>query len=160
MDWGVHVWLPIFRFVDISSSTSSQLSDPASICYACRASSTVPGLQKGEQPLLEDVENSGEEQGQSQEDEQLVRELPAVVLGDEFPPELDGPRHAPEFFIGLVDRPWGGRFKQQRQQSEHETFSSLLVKDFNYTAFAPKRQIDFLELVCCQFHPWTSLFHQ
>lgn len=63
------------------------------------------GLQEGEQSLLENVENCGEEESQRQEDEQFVSELPAVVLGDEFSPELDGPSHGLEFFIGLVDCP-------------------------------------------------------
>lgn len=69
------------------------------------SSKKVPGLQEGEQSLLEDVENSGEEEGERQEDEQFVGELSAVVLGDQFPPELDGPRHGLKLVIGLLDCP-------------------------------------------------------
>lgn len=65
----------------------------------------VPGLQEGEQPLLKDVENCGEEERESEEDEQLISELPAVVFGDEFPAELDGPRHGLKFIVGLLDCP-------------------------------------------------------
>lgn len=65
----------------------------------------VPGLQEGEQSLLKDVENCGEEEGERQEDEQFICELSAVVLGDEFPPELDGPRHGLKFVVGLLDCP-------------------------------------------------------
>lgn len=79
------------------------------------SSKKVPGLQEGEQSLLEDVENSGEEEGERQEDEQFVGELSAVVLGDQFPPELDGPRHGLKLVIGLLDCPWGGCFKQDRR---------------------------------------------
>lgn len=64
----------------------------------------VPGLQEGEQPLLQDVEDRGEEEGQGQEDEQLVGELPAVVLGDEFSSQLNGPCHGLELVICLLDR--------------------------------------------------------
>ncbi len=65
----------------------------------------VPGLQEGEQSLLKDVENCGEEERERQEDEQFISELSAVVLGDEFPPELDGPRHGLKFVVGLLDCP-------------------------------------------------------
>ncbi|TNN47918.1 hypothetical protein EYF80_041861 [Liparis tanakae] len=68
----------------------------------------VPGLQEGEQPLLQDVEDGGEEEGERQQEEELVRELPPVVLGEELPPQLDGPRHGPELLAALVDRPRGG----------------------------------------------------
>lgn len=34
------------------------------VCGDTRAPQTVPGLQKGEQSLLEDVEDSGEEEGE------------------------------------------------------------------------------------------------
>lgn len=77
------------------------------------ASSEAPGLQEGEQSLLKDVEDCGEEEGECQEDEQFVSELPAVVLGNKFPPELNGPRHGLEFLIGLLHCPWGGCFKQK-----------------------------------------------
>lgn len=65
----------------------------------------VPGLQEGEQSLLEDVENCGEEEGERQEDEKFVSELSAVVLGDEFSPQLDGPGHGFKFVISLLDGP-------------------------------------------------------
>lgn len=64
-----------------------------------------PGLQEGEQSLLEDVDHCGEKEGERQEDEQLVGELSAVVLGDEFPPELDGPRHVLKLVVSLLDCP-------------------------------------------------------
>lgn len=70
-----------------------------------RAPWKVPGLQEGEQSLLKDVENCGEKEGERQEDEQFICELSAVVLGDELPPELDGPRHGLKFVIGLLDCP-------------------------------------------------------
>lgn len=60
-------------------------------------------LQKGEESLFEDVEHSGQEEGEGQEDEQLVRQLAAVVLGDQFPPQLDGPRHGLEFLVCFQD---------------------------------------------------------
>lgn len=64
----------------------------------------VPGLQEGEQSLLQDVEDRGEEESQGQEDEQLVGELPAVVLGDEFSSQLNGPSHGLKLVIRLLDR--------------------------------------------------------
>lgn len=87
----------------------------SAVCSNGRAplKKNVPGLQEGEQSLLKDVENGGEEEGERQEDEQLVGELSAVVLGDELPPELDGPRHAPELTVGLCHCPGGGRFKDK-----------------------------------------------
>lgn len=69
------------------------------------ASSEAPGLQEWEKSLLKDVENCGEKQRERQEDEQLVSEFPAVVLGDELPAELDGPSHGPKLLIGFMDRP-------------------------------------------------------
>lgn len=71
--------------------------------------------KEGEQSLLEDVENSTEKQSQCEEDEQFICQLPAVVLGDELPPELDGPCHGLELVIGLLDGPGGGCLKQQRK---------------------------------------------
>lgn len=75
------------------------------VCGNGRGSQVVPGLQEGEQSLLEDVENCGEEEGECQEDEQFISELSAVVLGYEFSPELDGPSHGLKFVISLLDRP-------------------------------------------------------
>lgn len=43
-------------------------------------------LNEREEAFFKDVEDSGEEEGQSQEDEQLVRQLPPVVFEDQFPP--------------------------------------------------------------------------
>lgn len=53
-----------------------------------RTSSEVAAsqLNEREEAFLKDVEDSGEEEGQSQEDEQLVRQLPPVVFEDQFPP--------------------------------------------------------------------------
>lgn len=55
--------------------------------------------------FLEYVEHCGEEEGQREEDEQFISQLPAVVLGDEFPPQLNGPSHGFEFIVGLLDGP-------------------------------------------------------
>lgn len=76
---------------------------------------TVPGLQEGEESLLDDVEDCGEEECQRQEDEQFVCELPAVVLGDEFPPQLDGPRHGLELLIRFLDCPRGCCFEKENR---------------------------------------------
>lgn len=73
--------------------------------YGRGGSSEVPGLQEGEESLLKDVENCGEEESQRQEDEEFISQLPAVVLGDEFSPELDGPSHGLKFLVGLLDCP-------------------------------------------------------
>lgn len=53
-----------------------------------RTSSEVAAsqLNEREEAFLKDVEDSGKEEGQSQEDEQLVRQLPPVVFEDQFPP--------------------------------------------------------------------------
>lgn len=77
----------------------------STVCGNGRVPQKVPGLQEGEQSLLKDVENCGEEEGDCQEDEQFIGELSAVVLGDEFPPELDGPRHGLKLVVGLLDCP-------------------------------------------------------
>lgn len=58
-------------------------------------------LQEGKESFLEDVEHGGAEEGQGQEDEQLVRELPPVVLGDELPAQLDGASHGLELLVGV-----------------------------------------------------------
>lgn len=42
-------------------------------------------LNEGEEALLEDVEDRGKEESKSQEDEQLVCQLPPVVLQDQLP---------------------------------------------------------------------------
>ena len=94
----------------------------------------VPGLQEGEQSLLEDVENCGEEEGERQEDEQFVGELSAVVLGDQFSPELDGPCHGLELVIGLLDCPWGGCFKTG-EKTVFNTSLTNLRGQFNYQSY-------------------------
>lgn len=78
---------------------------------------SLPGLQEWEKSLLEDVKNGGEEESQCQEDEQFISELPAVVLGDEFPPELNGPRHGLKLLVRLLNRSRRGRFEQRRGNS-------------------------------------------
>lgn len=96
----------------------------------------VPGLQEGEKSLLEDVENCGEEESQCQEDEQFVSELPAVVLGDEFSPELNGPRHGLELLICLLDCSRGGCFKQERKRfSAQSALGMGLHTSLIYTHF-------------------------
>lgn len=63
----------------------------------------VGNLQKREESLFEDVEHCGQEEGEGQEDEQLVGQLAAVVLGDQLPSQLDGPRHGLEFLVCFQD---------------------------------------------------------
>lgn len=65
-------------------------------------------LNEGEETFLEDVEDGGEEEGKSQEDEQLVCQLPSVVLQDEFPSQVDGSRHVFKLLIGFLHCPGGG----------------------------------------------------
>lgn len=86
----------------------------STVCGDVSSSSEAPGLQEREQSLLKDVENCGEEEGERQEDEQFVSELPTVVLGDEFPAELNGPRHGLKLLVGFLDGPRGGCFKAER----------------------------------------------
>lgn len=69
-------------------------------------------LQEGEESFFEDVQNGGEEKCKCQENEKFISELSPVVLGDEFPPELDGSRHGFKFIISLLDRPRWGCFEQ------------------------------------------------
>ena len=64
----------------------------------------MSGLEEEEESLLEDVEDCGEEQCESEEDEQFVSELPAVVLSDELSPQLDGSGHGLKLIVGLQDR--------------------------------------------------------
>lgn len=65
-------------------------------------------LNEREETLLQDVEDGGEEQGHSQEDEQLVCQLPPVVLKDQFPPQVDGSCHVFKLLVGFLHRPGGG----------------------------------------------------
>lgn len=67
----------------------------------------VVWLNEDEDAFFEDVEDGGEEEGQSQEDEQLVRQLPPVVLEDQLPPQVDGSRHISELLVGFLHRPGG-----------------------------------------------------
>lgn len=66
-------------------------------------------LDKREEAFLEDVEDGSEEECQSQEDEQLVRQLPAVVLEDQLPTEVDGSRHVFKLLVGFLHCSGGGR---------------------------------------------------
>lgn len=66
------------------------------------------GLYEREEPLLEDVEDGGKEEGQSQEDEQLVCQLPSVVLEDQLPAEVDCSRHVFKLLVGFLDCSGGG----------------------------------------------------
>lgn len=72
-------------------------------------------LQEGKESFFEDVQNSGQKKCQCQENEKFIGELSAVVLGDEFPPELDGSRHGFKFIISLLDRPRWGCFEQSKK---------------------------------------------
>lgn len=65
-------------------------------------------LNEGEEAFLEDVEDSGKEEGQSQEDEQFVSQLSSVILKDQLPPQVDGSRHVFKLLIGFLYRPGGG----------------------------------------------------
>lgn len=75
-------------------------------------------LDEGEEPFLQDVEDGGQEEGQSQEDEQLVRQLPAVVLQDQLPAQVDGSRHVLELLVGLLHRPGGGGCGREEEEVE------------------------------------------
>lgn len=65
-------------------------------------------LNEGKEAFLEDVKDSGEEEGQSQEDEQLVRQLPPVVLEDQLPAQVDGSSHVLKLLVGFQHCPGGG----------------------------------------------------
>lgn len=65
-------------------------------------------LNEGEETFLKDVENSSEEEGQSQEDQQLVRQLPTVVLQDQLPSQVDGSCHVFKLLVGFLHCPGGG----------------------------------------------------
>lgn len=75
-------------------------------------------LNKRKEPLLKDVEDGGEEEGQSQEDEQLVGQLPPVVLEDQLPPEVDGSRHVLKLLVGFLHRPGGGACGEEEEARE------------------------------------------
>lgn len=66
------------------------------------------GLDEREEPFLEDVEDGGKEEGQGQKDEQLVRQLPPVVLEDQLPAEVDCSRHAFKLLVGFLHCSGGG----------------------------------------------------
>lgn len=46
---------------------------------------SISRLNEREEAFLQDIKDSGKEESQSEEDEQLVRQLSPVVLKDEFP---------------------------------------------------------------------------
>lgn len=73
-------------------------------------------LNEREETLLEDVEDGGEEEGQSQEDEQLVRQLPPVVFEDQFPPQVNGSRHVFKLLVGFLHRPGGGGCGEEEEK--------------------------------------------
>lgn len=66
---------------------------------------SVGQLNEREEAFLQDVEDSGEEERQSKEDEQLVCQLSSVVLENESPPQVDGSCHVSELLIGFLHRP-------------------------------------------------------
>lgn len=66
------------------------------------------GLYEREEPFLEDVEDGGKEEGQSQEDEQFVCQLPPVVLEDQLPAEMDCSRHGFKLIVGFLHCSGGG----------------------------------------------------
>lgn len=68
---------------------------------------SVGQLNEREEAFLQDVEDSGEEERQSKEDEQLVCQLSSVVLENESPPQVDGSCHVSELLIGFLHRPGG-----------------------------------------------------
>ena len=75
-------------------------------------------LQEGEESFFEDVQNGGEEKCKCQENEKFISELSSVVLGDEFPPELDGSRHGFKFIIRFLDRPRWGCFVNSKKKKK------------------------------------------
>lgn len=75
-------------------------------------------LNKRKEPFLKDVEDSGEEEGQSQEDEQLVGQLPPVVLEDQLPPKVDGSRHVFKLLVGFLHCSGGGACGEEEEARE------------------------------------------
>lgn len=76
-------------------------------------------LDEGEETFLQDVEDGGEEKGQSQEDEQLVRQLPPVILEDQFPAQVDGSCHVLKLLVGFLHRPGrSGCGEEQKEEGE------------------------------------------
>lgn len=65
-------------------------------------------LDEGEETFLKNVEDRGEEEGQGQEYEQLVRQLAPVVLEDQLSSQVDGSCHAFELLVCFLHCP-GGR---------------------------------------------------
>lgn len=61
-------------------------------------------LYERKEPLLEDVEDGGKEEGQCQEDEQLVCQLPPVVLENQLAAEVDCSRHVFKLIVGFLYR--------------------------------------------------------
>ena len=77
-------------------------------CSSFRLGSwSVGQLKEREESFFQDVEDSGEEESQSKEDEQLVCQLSPVVLEDESPPQVDGSCHIFELLIVFLHRPGG-----------------------------------------------------
>lgn len=88
----------------------------------------VSGLEEEEDSLLEDVEDRGEEECESEEDEQFVSELPAVVLSDELSPQLDGSGHGLKLIVGLQDRLRRGCYGGE---SPHQALAKTLCLDIS-----------------------------
>ena len=74
-------------------------------------------LNEREEAFLEDIEDRGEEESQSQENEQLVCQLPSVVLEDQIPPEVDGSRHVFKLLVGFLHGRGGGGCYEERRGS-------------------------------------------
>lgn len=75
-------------------------------------------LNEREQAFLKDVQDGGEEEGQGQKDEQLVRQLSPVVLEDKFPAEVDGSGHVFKLLVGFLHRPGRGGW-DGKEEAEH-----------------------------------------
>lgn len=87
---------PYLLFVKTSCKSVPSVSDPAGL---------AAWLNEGKEAFLEDVKDCGEEEGQSQEDEQLVRQLPPVVLKNQLPPQVDGSSHVFKLLVGFLHCP-------------------------------------------------------
>lgn len=74
-------------------------------------------LNEREKSFLKDVEDRGKEESQSQENEQLVRQLSSVVLEDQIPPEVDGSCHVFKLLVGFLHcRGGGGCYEEEEEE--------------------------------------------
>lgn len=76
----------------------------------CKLANDVCWLNEWEQAFLKDVEDGGKEEGQGEEDQQLVCQLSPVVLEDQLPSQVDCSCHAFKLLIGFLHRPRGSHW--------------------------------------------------